>query len=92
MPAMKGKAAIRSGLKMSLEDKNFTITFTPTRVEASRAGDLAYSYGTYAATMTDPKTNKPVSETGKYVCVYRKQADGSWSSILDIDNADGPAK
>jgi uncharacterized protein (TIGR02246 family) len=92
IPAMKGKEAIRSGLKVYLEDKNFDITFTTTRVESSKAGDLAYSHGTYADKFTDPKTNKPVRETGKYVCVYRKQADGSWKSILDINNADGPAK
>ena len=92
IPAMKGKEAIRLGLRIFLEDKNFNITFTPTRVEASRAGDLAYSHGTYAAKMTNPKTNKPVSETGKYVCVYRKHNDGSWKSILDINNPDGPAK
>jgi uncharacterized protein (TIGR02246 family) len=92
IPAMKGKEAIRLGLRVFLEDKNFNITFTPTRVETSKAGDLAYSHGTYAAKMTDPKTNKPVSETGKYVCVYRKHNDGSWKSILDINNPDGPAK
>jgi uncharacterized protein (TIGR02246 family) len=92
MPAMKGKEAIRSGQKVFLQDKNFNITFTTIRVEASKAGDLAYSHGTYAATMTDPKSNKPVSEIGKWVCVYRKQADGSWKSILDIDNPDGPAR
>jgi ketosteroid isomerase-like protein len=42
--------------------------------------------------MTDPKTKKLVTETGKHVAVYRKQADGSWKAILDIDNADAPAK
>jgi hypothetical protein len=78
-------------LKVYLEDKNFDITFTTIRVESSKAGDLAYSHGTYVDKFTDPKTNKPVSETGKYVCVYRKEADGAWKSILDINNADGPA-
>ena len=92
IPAMKGKEAIRSGLKFFLEDKNFDITFTTTRVEASKGGDLAYSHGTYAATMTDLTTKKPVSEIGKYVCVYRKQPDGSWKSVVDINNPDGPAK
>jgi len=38
------------------------------------------------------KTGKPVKQTGKYVTLYRKTADGSWKAILDINNADAPAK
>ena len=92
MPEMKGKDAIRAGTKPLLDDKNFALSFTPTMVEASKGGDLAYSHGTYAMTMTVTKTKKPVTEKGKYVTVYRKQADGSWKAILDINNADAPAK
>jgi len=92
MPQMKGKDAIRAGLKMFLSDKNFVLSFTPTNVEASKGSDLAYSYGTYTAIVTDAKTRKPVNDTGKYVCVYRKQSDGSWKAVLDINNPDGPAK
>jgi ketosteroid isomerase-like protein len=92
MPATKGKDAIRAGLKSFLADKNFALSFVPTAVEASKSGDLAYSYGTYTLTMTNPKTKKPVTGHGKYATVYRKQADGSWKAILDINNADAPAK
>ncbi len=92
MPAMKGKDATRAGMKAFLDDKDFALSFTPTRVEASKGGDLAYSHGTYTATLTNAKTKKPFTEIGKYVAVYRRQADGSWKAILDIDNADAPAK
>jgi uncharacterized protein (TIGR02246 family) len=92
MPEMKGKDAIRAGTKAFLSDKNFALSFTPTSVEASKGDDLAYSRGTFTATMTDAKAKKPVTETGKYVTVYRKQADGSWKAILDINNVDAPAK
>ena len=91
MPAMKGKDAIRTGWKQSLNDKNFALTFTTANVEVSKGGDLACSYGTFTATLTDAKTRKPVKETGKYVTVYRKTADGSWKAILDINNADAPS-
>ena len=40
---------------------------------------------------TGPK-KKPVTEMGKYVEVYRKQTDGSWKVIEDINNPDAPAK
>ena len=87
---VKGKEAIRAGLKMFLEDKNFALAFAPMGVEGSIGGDLGFSHGTYTATMTDRKTQKPITETGKYVCVYRKQGDGSWKSILDINTPDPP--
>jgi uncharacterized protein (TIGR02246 family) len=91
-PAMKGKDAIRASAKQYLDDKNFSLTFTTTDVEVSKGGDLAYSHGTFIATQTDIKTGKPVKELGKYVTLYRKTADGSWKAILDINNADAPAK
>jgi ketosteroid isomerase-like protein len=59
-------------------------------VEVSKAGDLAYSQGAYTATMTNPKTKKVVTETGKFVTVYKKQPIGAWKAVADIFNADGP--
>jgi ketosteroid isomerase-like protein len=31
---------------------------------------------------------KPVTTKGKYVVVWKKQADGKWKVIEDIDNPD----
>src|SRR6266404_3635571 len=47
MPIMKGKAAIRDGLKMFLSDPNLALSFTAATVEVSKGGDLAYSQGAY---------------------------------------------
>jgi uncharacterized protein (TIGR02246 family) len=90
-PMMHGKDAIRSGLKEMLADKNLSLNFTPSTVEVSKSGDLGYSQGTYSMTMTDPRTKKPVAEKGKYVTIYKKQADGTWKAIQDINNPDAPA-
>jgi uncharacterized protein (TIGR02246 family) len=92
MPAMKGTEAIRAGVKAFVGDKNFALTFAPIAVEVAKSGDIGYTYGTYTATMTSPKTKKPVTEKGKYVTVYKKQADGAWKAFLDTNNADAPAK
>lgn len=89
-PAMKGTDAIRDGLKQMLSDSNLSLSFIASTVEVSKAGDLAYTQGTYTMTTTDPKTKRPVTEKGKYVTVYKKQADGSWKAIEDIANADAP--
>jgi ketosteroid isomerase-like protein len=60
-------------------------------VEVSRSGDLGYTRGTYMLTATDPASKKAVTEKGRFVTIFRKQADGSWKAVQDINNADAPA-
>jgi uncharacterized protein (TIGR02246 family) len=92
MPVVTGKANLVATYKTFLADKNFSLSWAPsTVVVVSKSGDMAYTEGTYTVTYTDPKTKKAVSEKGKYVEVYTKQADGSWKNEADIGNSDGPA-
>ena len=92
MPVVTGKANVLALLKTLMADKSFSITWPPSdKVVVSKSGDLAYTQGSLTLTYTDPKTKKAVSEKGKYVEVYMKQADGSWKAVADIYNADGPA-
>jgi uncharacterized protein (TIGR02246 family) len=90
-PIMKGKDAIRTGIGGLLTDKGLSLSFTTVSAQVSKGGDLGYTEGTYSMTMTNPKSKKVVTEKGKYVTVYKKQADGSWKAIEDINNADAPA-
>ncbi len=46
-----------------------------------------YSVGTYSMTVSD-RDKKPVTDKGKYVTVYKKQADGSWKAVHDMWNSD----
>jgi uncharacterized protein (TIGR02246 family) len=91
MPIINGKEAIKAALKPFFRDKNFSFTYATTKVEVARSGDIAYSQGTNAMTFTDRKTKKVMTEKGKYVVVYKKQADGGWKAVEDIGNADAPA-
>ena len=91
MPVVTGRDNIANVAKQYLADKNFSLTFSTSKVIVSKSGDLAYTQGSYAMTYTDAKAKKAMSEKGKYVTVYMKQADGSWKAVADIDNADGPA-
>jgi ketosteroid isomerase-like protein len=63
------------------------LTFATTGVEVARSGDLAYEYGTYDFATKDKK-GEITDEKGKYVVVWKKQADGSWKVAADIDNLD----
>lgn len=87
---LNGKAALKAAMAPYFADPNFSLTFQSTRAMASKSGDLVYSQGTYTMTMTNPKTKKPMTDTGKYLTVYTKQADGSWKAIADTFNSDSP--
>jgi uncharacterized protein (TIGR02246 family) len=91
MPIINGREAAQTAVEGMLKDPNFYLTFDSTKVEVSKASDYAYSEGTYTMASTDPKTKKVMTEKGKFVTVYQKQADGSWKAVADINNADGPA-
>lgn len=58
-----------------------------TRIEVARSGDLAYQLGTYTLTLPGPD-GQPAVSTGKFVVVWKKQDNGIWKAIVDIDNGD----
>ena len=86
-PLFTGKAAIKEELKPIMEDPNYSITSTPTRVEVSQ--NLAFTQGTYKMTFSDIRGNK-FEDEGKYLTIYRKQADGTWKAIEDTMMSDLP--
>jgi uncharacterized protein (TIGR02246 family) len=86
-PLVKGKENIRKGWEEMLALQGPGLTFATTAVEVARSGDLAYEYGTYDFATKD-KNGKITDEKGKYVVVWKKQADGSWKVAVDIDNPD----
>jgi len=94
-PVVNGIAAIKAADKPFLSDKNFSLTCASDKVDVAKSGDLGYSQGTLTITMTDPKTKKVLTLKGKYVEVYKKQADGGWKAVAVIWNEDArpsPAK
>jgi uncharacterized protein (TIGR02246 family) len=91
-PMMIGKDAIRAGLKRGLVDPNFAVRFAPAQIEVSKGGDLGYARGAYTVTLTDATTKRAATRKGKYVVVYRKQGDGHWKAIHDINNRDQPCR
>jgi|SRR5579862_1216810 len=79
--------AIRSFWKGFVASPGFTVAWKATKAEVARSGDLAYLTGTYELTVNDAR-GKPVNDRGKYVEVWRKQADGKWKAVADIFNSD----
>ena len=68
---------------------NVVIAWEPTKVEVAKSGDLAYLCGTYQMSWDDA-SGKPVSDNGKMVEIWKKQADGNWKCIVDTWSSDLP--
>jgi uncharacterized protein (TIGR02246 family) len=82
--AVQGRAAIQAALETS-PASNFQLQI----LEIEGRGDLAYERGTYSETVT-PTGAAPIEDRGKYLTIWRKQADGSWKMLRDIWNSDLP--
>lgn len=88
MPAMHGRAAIEAGFKGMMESMKINaVTFTTQDVIAS--GDLAVETGAFNMTST-MKGAKAMNEKGKYLTIWKRQGDGTWKIVRDINNPDGP--
>ncbi|HWE52381.1 MAG TPA: nuclear transport factor 2 family protein [Bryobacteraceae bacterium] len=89
-PAMKGADAIRAGMAGMLADPALKLEFASDRVEIANSGDMAATRGNYSLTATDGVTKQPVHDKGSYVTVFRKQSDGAWKAVLDINASEIP--
>jgi ketosteroid isomerase-like protein len=63
------------------------ISLMTDRVEQS--SDLAYEVGRYSLTVK-PLQGETITDRGKYVVVWRRQADGKWKASADIFNTSMP--
>jgi ketosteroid isomerase-like protein len=87
-PIAVGKDAIA---KLIADDlAHDTITWHANKVGVARSGDLGYTSGTTEATFKDA-SGKTASFKGKYLTVWKKQANGSWKVLYDMFNSDLPA-
>lgn len=89
MPLAQGHEAIRTAATQILSTPGFSINWKATKADVSATADLGYTMGVYQATMNDA-AGKPMASVGKYVTVWKKQADGQWKVVADCFNADGP--
>ena len=86
-PSATTKEAIRKLWQDLLASPGFALSWKPTRVEVSKSGDMAHVSGTYEFSINDA-SGKPFNDRGKYLEVWKKQADGNWKCAADIWNSD----
>jgi ketosteroid isomerase-like protein len=85
-PEVKGPAMIQAWMEAFPP----VSAFATEPLETDGAGDLAYVRGTYTMSFTPPGAPGPVEDRGKFLAIWRKQADGSWLMTNDIFNSDVP--
>ena len=83
--AAMGKAAAQKVWAAYFVEPTFTISWKTTHAEVT--GDLGFTSGTYEDSFKGPDGNV-VHETGKYLCVWKKQKHGTWKAIHDMWNGD----
>jgi len=81
-PLATGKDAIQKTWAGMLATPGFALSFSSTKIDASREGDLAYEIGNYEMTTNDKK-GKPQPVKAKYLTVWGKQPGGAWKVLAD---------
>ncbi len=79
----RGREAITTSMKKQLDTLNVTAREDITE-EVIAAGDYIVEIGRYSFTATSKNGNRPVSGAGRYVVVWRKDADGQWRLHRDL--------
>jgi uncharacterized protein (TIGR02246 family) len=82
---VQGTEGIRKVWQQLLAAPNLQMKLTTISVEVARSADLAWEYGSFESTSTDPK-GKSVTQKGKYVVIWKLQLDGSWKIEADLSN------
>jgi len=86
-PAVSGRDAVLAWMKAYPPITAFDAGVD----EVGGAGDVAYVWGHYMLTIMPPGAKAAVADTGKFVTVNRRQADGSWLIVVDIFNSNKAA-
>ncbi|HAS73726.1 MAG TPA: hypothetical protein DCS67_06240 [Clostridiales bacterium UBA8960] len=80
-----GKTNIENAMKPLFSLDQIRFEWQPINAELSMDKTLGYTYGQYTREYLSPDKEK-ICETGMYMSIWRKQADGSWRIAIDGGN------
>ncbi len=60
--------------------------------EVEASGDWAFVRGTYTQTVTPKAGGAATLVDGKFLAIWKRQADGSWKMYIDCFNSNVPPK
>jgi len=88
-PILTGKDAVAKFIARSFATPDYKITWRPNKADVARSGELGYTSGTYKLNFRDSSGNA-IADKGKYLMVWKKQANGTWKVLFDMSNSDLP--
>ena len=85
-----------SGAENAMEAMNgffaaFAVHIAYESAEVVVADEWAFDRGTYKQTLTPKRGGPAISESGKYLWLYRREPDGKWKQARAIWNSSDPA-
>ncbi|MGH9719481.1 MAG: YybH family protein [Bryobacteraceae bacterium] len=92
-PALAGAEPIAQAMQRFHDA--FAVQVAYSREEIVAVGDWGFDRGTYRYTLTPkvggaPLTKMPLTESGKYLWLYRRASDGSWKQSRVMWNSSDP--
>lgn len=88
-PLLSGKKAIAEFIAKSFELQEYHIHWHANQAEAARSGELGYTSGVYEMSFRQT-SGKLFFDKGKYLMIWKRQADGTWKVLFDMSNSDLP--
>ena len=82
-----GKVAIAKSANW--DPKAYQLTWTPTEAAMGPSGDMGYTWGHFEGHSKDANGN-PVTTSGRYMTIWRRQPDGAWKVVLDAGANEPP--
>lgn len=82
---IQGKAAIRELMGPLFSRPENSLRWGPVGGDMAASGDLGYTFG-HSTSRRPNAAGEMADHFGKYVTIWKKQADGGWKVVLDIGN------
>jgi ketosteroid isomerase-like protein len=79
------KAAIRELMAPLFSRAENSLRWEPIGGDIAASGELGYTFG-HSTSRRPNASGETADYFGKYVTIWKKQADGSWKVVLDIGN------
>jgi ketosteroid isomerase-like protein len=87
-PVANTKQTIREAWAAMLAP-NASVSWQVSQAEVAQSGDVGYARGVYQLVIRNAD-GKAATEQGKFLEVWKKQADGKWKCTVDSFSADAP--
>jgi len=75
----------KNAIVETMKGDHYDLLWTPVKAEVARSGELGWTWGKYVVVIRKDDGTETKS-FGKYLNIWRKQADGKWKVIVDMGN------